>query len=304
MLARSLGTILVGTADGLHVLGQESRTALEGHEVTALARGRGGWWAILDACELWRAVESGRWERAARLEKGRLTCLGATSSGLLVGTAGAHLLRFHDGRLVPVTAFDLVEGRRAWHTPWGEPPDTRSIAAERDGAVYVNVHVGGVVRSRDGGQSWRPTLDIEADVHQVLAHPTITGLVLVAAAVGLGTSHDGGGTWQFETEGLHGRYLRAVAIAGDTMLVSASGGPSSRRAAVYRRPVATAQPFERCRTGLPEWFGANIDTYCLATAGSTVAMGTEDGGVWVSPDAGRSWQRLAKGLPAVHCLVM
>jgi hypothetical protein len=58
--------------------------------------------------------------------------------------------------------------------------------------VYVNVHVGGVLQSADGGTSWRPLLDIEHDVHQALAPAARPGLVLVAAYDGFGVSEDRG----------------------------------------------------------------------------------------------------------------
>ena len=58
----------------------------------------------------------------------------------------------------------FTEGRDRWYTPWGGPPDTRSMTSA-DGKVYANVHVGGVVRSADAGRTWQPTaLDIDADV--------------------------------------------------------------------------------------------------------------------------------------------
>jgi len=75
------------------------------------------------------------------------TCFARTQRGLFVGTARAHLVR--DGDVVE--SFDAVPGRDDWYTPWGGPPDTRSIAEAADGTLHVNVHVGGIPRSRDGG---------------------------------------------------------------------------------------------------------------------------------------------------------
>src|SRR5207247_1570407 len=135
--------------------------------------------------------------------------------------------------------------------------------------LLANVHVGGVVRSTDGGAAWSPTIDIDADVHQVLAGPGAT--VVAAAAVGLCVSDDDGATWSVVDEGLHATYCRAVAIAGDTVVVSASTGHQGRQSALYRRPIAGPQrPFERCRDGLPEWFSDNVDTFCVAADGATV----------------------------------
>lgn len=73
----------------------------------------------------------------------RVTCIVSTADGALAGTAGAHLLTIADGQATRVTSFDDAPTRSAWHTPWGGPPDVRSMAVAADGTVYVNVHVGG-----------------------------------------------------------------------------------------------------------------------------------------------------------------
>src|SRR5207249_79401 len=145
-----------------------------------------------------------------------------------------------------------------------------------DGSLYANVHVGGIVRSTDGGAAWEPTIDIHADVHQVLTDFE-SGLVLAACARGLALSADGGASWRYETEGLPATYSRAVAVAGDTVVVSASTGPRGHRSALYRRALAEPAPFEKCTVGLPEWFDANIDTSCVVGSGTFIAFGSADG---------------------------
>jgi hypothetical protein len=165
-------------------------------------------------------------------------------------------------------------------------------------AVYVNVHVGGILRSLDGGRSWTPTIDIDADVHQVA---TAEGLVLAACAGGLATSTDRGGTWTLRRDGLEAPYSRAVAVCGDSVLVSASNGPRGSRSAVYRSGLGDGG-FERCTGGLPESFDDNIDTYCLDALpnGSFAAFGTSDGRVFASEVEGSTWGELASGLPPVN----
>jgi hypothetical protein len=305
--------ILVGTDRGLFVftprpVGTEHQTPrdetdLAGREVIALARDQASTWSLVGGRAVWRASEDGGWEQVARVTGPAATCLAVTPHGVLVGTDKAHVRRLEDGRLTPMPAFDAAEGRKAWYTPWGAPPAVRSISAGPDGVIYVNVHVGGVLRSADDGHTWHPTLDIEEDVHQVTAHSERPGLVLVAAFVGLGVSRDGGLTWTFETEGLHAHYARAVVIAGETILMSASTGPGGRRAALYRRPLAGGV-FERCRSGLPEWFSSNIDTGCLAAAGATVVFGTDDGRLYQSNDTGIAWTEIAAGLPPVRAVTV
>ncbi len=299
--------ILVGTVDGLWSLsphGSIDPEALAGQSVIALAGQGPRTWAIVKGQAIWTTGANGRWEEAVVVGRWPTTCLAPTAGGLFIGTEQAHLLKFTDGRLEPVETFEEVQGRETWYTPWGDPADVRSITVDPAGSLFVNVHVGGVVRSRDEGRTWSPMLDIEVDVHQVLADPSRPGLVLAASAVGLGVSRDGGHSWDFASAGLHARYLRAVAVSGGSILVAASTGPGGQRAAVYRRPVDGDGPFERCRAGLPEWFGDNIDTGCLSAGKGTVVAGTTDGRVFTSRDAGVTWCLAAKGLPEVHCVLV
>jgi hypothetical protein len=293
--------ILVGTVDGLRVFedGREGELEDAGHRVTALARGAGELWAILDRHQVRRTL-GGRWSRwSAALGNEELTCIAPTRAGVLVGLAQAHLSRVGDRGFETVAGFETVDGRDGWHTPWGGPPDTRSIA-EDDDAVYVNVHVGGIPRSRDGGKTWEPTIDVDADVHRVWAGEVG---VLAACATGLAVSRDGGDSWTIRNEGLHAPYCRGVAVAGQAVLVSASIGPRGGRAALYRGPILDG-PFERCVTGLPEWFDANIDSAWLDAKDGLVAFGTGDGRVFASADEGATWDEVAAGLHGVECLLI
>lgn len=293
--------VLVGTSEGLYEAGRGA-VAFDGRSITALAPGREGWWAIVDGGSVWRG-DGPSWEPVVETLGPRLNCVLEGSSNVWVGTAEAHLLKLADGRLEDVAPFDKVEGRDRWYTPWGGPPDVRSMSVGPDGVLYANVHVGGIVRSTEDEAVWSPTIDVDTDVHRVLAHPRTPGLVLAAlGAGGLGMSADGGGTWALDTDGLHATYCRAVAVAGEWVLLSASVGPFGGLAALYRRPLAGGT-FERCTAGLPEWFGANIDSHWLDANGTNAAFGTTDGEVYASSDAGQTWTLADHGLPAIHCVV-
>lgn len=296
--------ILVGTERGLWQLRGDTLEpvdALATHDVTALACDRTGTWAVVDDRTLWATHHEDAWEVLASVDGPAATCVArATPNDLLVGTERAHLLRLQGHRLLRVESFETVEGRDDWYTPWGDPADVRSISVSADGTLYVNVHVGGIVRSRDRGTSWTPIVDIEADIHQVLVHPTRSAVVLAAAAAGFGISRNGGDSWEFITTGLPAHYARAVATSGDAVLVSVSTGPRGRRAALYRKPLQGVAGFERCAQ-LP-WFDGNIDTACLAAAGPLVVFGTADGRLFRSTDSGEQWELLSKRLPAVRCV--
>jgi hypothetical protein len=295
--------ILVGTREGLHWIdggGASEPAQLVDRSVTAVARDGSELWAIVDRSELWHAPEGG-WRRLATLEGHEATCVAMTDA-VHVGSSEARLFRLADGALVPVVGFDEAEGRSDWYTPWGGPPATRSMSEWSDD-VYVNVHVGGILHTGDHGRTWNPTIDIDADVHQVA---TTKELVLAACAGGLASSANRGATWTMRSEGLEAAYSRAVVVSGDAVLVSTSNGPRGGRAGVYRGDIG-AGAFERCTTGLPEWFDDNIDTFWLDALndGSFAAFGTSDGRLFGSDDAGSAWHELASGLPSIqHVLVL
>ncbi|MBI4259985.1 MAG: hypothetical protein HY658_05410 [Actinobacteria bacterium] len=308
--------ILVATDTGLFAApfpGGSPHALHDRARATALARGRDAIWAVIEGTTVsrldttvrgWEDQSGTGWEDVAGTDPVRANCLLPLGEDLLVGTSEAHVLRLTRGRVDRLTSFDDTAGREGWHTPWGGPPDVRSMAAGADGTILANVHVGGIVRSRDGGSSWEPTIDIHADVHQVIAHPTEPGAALAASARGLELSLDGGDTWTTHADGLHASYARAVAVAGDTVLLSASTGPFTRRAALYRAPFSDRPRFEPCETGLPEWFGSNLDTHCLAASGRHAALGTADGELYVSADAGMSWDRVAEDLGTVRAVLL
>jgi hypothetical protein len=298
-----VASLFVGTRSGLNTFGEEGRpegVQLPEEDVTAIAPDGESWWAVTGGQELWRGDGSGGWQRVARLQDLRANCLCPSPAGLFVGTSEAHLMLLRDGQLEQVDVFEKTQGRQEWYTPWGGPPDVRSMSRGPDDVLYANVHVGGIVRSADEGGSWEPTVDIHADIHQVLA-PDHRGMVVAACARGLARSDDGGDSWAFETEGLHAPYSRAVAVGNGTLYLSASQGPRGGKAALYRKPI-DGEPFEKCSEGLPEWFGSNIDSGCVVAGGGRVAFGTDEGVVFASRDSGRTWESWAADLPSVRCL--
>jgi hypothetical protein len=292
-------TVLVATRDGMRTFDGDGHPRGEDHvgrSVTALGRAGTGLWGIVDESELWHA-NGGDWSRVADLDGLRATCVAGMGADVFVGSSEARLFRLAGEALEPVDAFDHASGRETWHTPWGGPPDTRSMANWGD-EIYVNVHVGGIIRSDDVGETWTPTIEVDADVHHVT---TAAEMVLAACAGGLAVSTDRGATWAYRTDGLEARYSRAVAVCGGSVLLSASNGPRGGRAAVYRGDLAGGT-FERCRAGLPEWFDDNIDTYHLDALpdGALASFGTSDGHLYGSTDEGATWNELVSGLPPVH----
>jgi hypothetical protein len=298
-----MARILVGTTDGIHEVDNSGRRGAirhPGRDIAAVAPEDNQLWAILDHREIWHTAGIDWWFQVADLDGLQATCLADTRAGVVVGTSEAHLLRVAGDGLEPVVSFDEAPGRDRWFTPWGGPPDTRSIS-EDDEAVYVNIHVGGILRSVDCGRTWQPTLPIERDVHKVLARP---GRLYAASARGLAVSPDSGETWTYHDEGLHAAYCRGVAVCGDSLLLSAAEGPRGRRTALYRGDLDGAS-LRRGGKGLPEFFEAHIDSLCLdaVPSGEVAAFGLPDGSVYASLDQGESWDLVASGLPRINSVL-
>lgn len=302
--------ILVASVTGLLSFepdGRPGRAELEGRQVRALAPET--WtrlWAVVDRRQVWHSEGDG-WKQVVSLadlagaDDLEALCLADTRAnpvgGILIGTSRARLVRVTElGEVGFVESFDRAPGRDGWYTPWGGPPDTRTIS-EDGKQVYVNVHVGGILRTRDEGATWEPTIDIHADVHQVA---TGGGRVYAAGARGLSVSGDGGASWQTHAAGLHATYCRAVAVFGPRVLLSASNGPSGGRAALYSSTL-DGDHFERCTGGLPDWFEGNIDSLCLDALpdGGLAAFGTEAGELYASTDQGRSWTKIGERIGQV-----
>src|SRR5438105_2191051 len=141
----------------------------------------------------------------------------------------------------------IINGQRV-----GPPLGIRSVAADSAGTVlFANVHVGGIPRSRDGGKTWQPTIDINSDVQEVRVQQADPRIIVAATAIGLCISRDFGETWAVEQDGLHAPYCSAVAFSGDDILASASTDHFASEGRIYRRPIKTGGVLEAVENGPP-----------------------------------------------------
>ena len=281
--------VLVGTRAGLFDLA--GHCLLETSQINHVSRHGDGWWAV-DA-------DSGIWHDARLIasSEATLNCIQPTADGVWVGADLARLFRLTGDQLTEDELFAHAPGRERWHTPWGGPPDVRSLASGSDGALYVNIHVGGILRYHDG--SILPTLDIDADVHQVVADPDRGGVVVAATARGLAQLGNGR-DFEFRTAGLAHHYCRAVALQGEALILSASRGPRGGDSRIYRTSLGGGS-FTLCADGLPGDFNENANTHCLLARGEEFFVGHADT-VWRSGDGATSWEAIAKDMPPITCL--
>ena len=151
---------------------------------------------------------------------------------LLIGTdEGAYVYRLvgEEGPAERVVAFDALECRKEWYTPWGGPPAVRTLAKTQDGFCYADIHVGSIMRSNDEGISWEPvTPELHKDVHQVATSPVDNHRVYANTQNGVYVSADRGHSWENRIEGLPRRYGTGIAVHPtdpDLLIATVQNGP-------------------------------------------------------------------------------
>jgi hypothetical protein len=290
-------SITVATGRGLRVAGQPV-DPLDGADVTAIAAGKGSVWALVRSREIYR-VSRGLAERVAELAEPSGMCIVEAYGSVFVGTTESGLFKLENHELARVRGFDQAPGRSDWWQPPGHRPATTWALAAAPGQLFVNVHVGGILRSRDGGASFTQTIDVDLDVHEVQVGPD--GRVWAATGKnGLAESRDGGENWSFHSAGLPAKYLMCVAPLIDGVLVAGASGFRAGDDAVYR---FDGKKFVKCSYGLPEKFADHLHARQLAAQGSHAAVAGQDGRIYASDDGGRSWRVALEDLEAVRAVV-
>jgi photosystem II stability/assembly factor-like uncharacterized protein len=292
-----MAAITVATERGLRIAGQSS-DPLAGADVTAITPGRGGLWALVRSREIHR-IARGQAEHVATLDGPSGMCLIELSQALFIGTTEAGWFKLERGALDRVRGFDEAPGRSEWWQPPGHRPATTWSLSAAAGQLIVNVHVGGVLHSRDGGATFRQTIDVDLDVHEVQLGPD--GRLWAATGKdGLGESRDLGQNWTFHGAGLPAKYLMCVAPVTDGVLVGAASGFRAGDDAIYR---FDGKKFTRCSYGLPDTFGDHLHARQLVAAGNHAAVAAGDGRIYASDDGGRSWRVALEDLATAHGIV-
>lgn len=254
--------------------------------------------------EVWLRTST-TWKMAARSDT-ELYCLARSAEGrILVGTEDAQLAWVEEGCLRFLESFKTVPERALWDTPYGAPPELRSLAVGADGTIYANVHVGWIVRSMDRGESWRSLRNgLDRDVHQVTAHPTDADTVFAATAEGFHISHDHGDTFDRRPNGMPYLYQRATVCFPDRDVYLASTAKHDRGAgARLYRSEDEGQTWVRVR-GLPETLNRNINTHQLAAlSGGRGLVVARDTALFETEDYGETWREVASDLPNVNAVL-
>ena len=172
--------------------------------------------------------------------------------------------------------------------------------------VLVGTVGQGIMRSADGGETWRRVsikqgLHSDALVRALANHPGQPEIVVAGSERGLYRSDDAGETWQLVDSALNGQYVWALAVDPQEPRVVFAGTGTPTPAKVYRstdggtsweqRPVEVVD--ECPAVGTPRVTGIAIDP----DNSRSVWMSIEVDGVRHSTDGGDTWVAVDGGIP-------
>lgn len=227
------------------------------------------------------------------------------------------------------------------HKGWRDQIKVFYTEAGSDGSLWAACG-NGVLRSSDGGATWKITTDWEVtEALKVKVDPRDPKIVYAATAYGIFKTTDGGKSWQAKNRGLENTFVsdliidrnnsaRLLAATENGIYVSTHKGESWSLAALRGKGVRTivqdpqhAKKFwagteddgvfistKKGERWQPANHGAPLTTvYAIAITpqnANLIFLGTHEGGIYRSTDGGKNWKPCNDGLQntVVHALAI
>ncbi len=187
---------------------------------------------------------------------------------------------FHGDRLSHVRELRTVPGN----------PDT----------MFAGIEVGGIVRSSDGGRSWKQLPGLHDDIHFVNISEAAPRRVYVATAQAPYRSDDGGANWEVINDGLERRYTLHISAAphdADVVLVTVSTNAGRANPQFYRSTDGGSH------WQLIEGVGQDNDMVVAIDwdpmIQHRVYAATDGGKIYSSNDDGRQWEPVPTQLSTI-----
>jgi len=255
---------------------------------------------------LWRSTDAGdSFERVGEDVLERSVTAVATDphdpDRVWAGTEPSRLYRSTDGGANWEVRPGLVDVPSASEWSFPPRPDTHHVRwiepdPHREERLYLAIEAGALVRTDDGGDTFRDRpAGARRDNHTLATHPDRPGLVYAAAGDGYAESEDGGESWHYPQQGLEHRYVWGLAVdPGDPDRVLVSAATGARRAhtadradaRVYRRSGGPWAELD----GLPT--GEGVTRAVFDTTGPGTVYAAHNRGLYRSTDWGGSFERV------------
>jgi photosystem II stability/assembly factor-like uncharacterized protein len=177
--------------------------------------------------------------------------------------------------------------------------------------IYACIEQGALLKSIDGGESWRELQGFDEDVHRVLICPSDSRSLFMATRGGVYQSQDAGENWkQITTETMGIGYPDPLFIHPKRQQLMFVAGAASRPPNWLKTRTADAKiarsrdagkSWEILRDGLPEEMRGNIEAMSMELWDGQVSLfaGTLDGDIFHSANEGDQWKKIVTGLPPI-----
>lgn len=201
-----------------------------------------------------------------------------------------------------------------WWLPYSpEAGCVRGFAFHGDRA-YAAVEVGGLLRSDDGGASWRlsegatgvprfarPASDfVHPDVHSVVVHPSSPDLVFAPTGGGFYRSRDGGATWDAPYADCYVRAVWVNPTDPQHMIVGPAEGASGRNGRIEE----TSDGGETWSMLTPCWSRKMVERFTAVN--DTLFAVMSDGSLLerplLPPESAEEWTAVLPDLPHINAV--
>lgn len=297
-----------------HLAGREM-TSVMAREGVILAGSTTGVLRSDDRGLTWREVNEGLTVRHVRW----LAFHPDISDCEFAGTEPASIFVSHDGAETWRACDEVAHLRdeHGWYLPYSpEAGCVRSFAFHGQRALAA-VEVGGVLRSDDGGETWRlaggstgkphighapPAPLLHPDVHSVAIHPASPDLLFVATHAGLHRSRDGGAQWERLYEDCYTRALWLDPTDADHLIFGPATRQEWRGTLVESRDGGTTWREAAEGLSVPWEPGTLVERF--TQVGQTLLALLSDGTLLAAPLATLVWQPLLPGVPAIQAVAL
>jgi photosystem II stability/assembly factor-like uncharacterized protein len=235
---------------------------------------------------------------------------------LYCGTEPAHLFESRD---LGETWTELSSIRTAGsteHWTFPAPPHVAHLKhitfdPRDNNVIYASIEQGGLLKSRDGGASWRDMDGVDDDVHRVVLSPQRPDRLYITGGDGMYVSEDGGETFahwhtqQADFGGYPDQLVFRPSNVDEMYIASAESNPgmwftSHNAGSRFSRSLDGGKSWTALQGGLPDKLQSSIEAMLIEEwdGGFRLIAASTAGEIWVGEN-GETWTCVADDLAPI-----